>query len=140
VLAVHAAPICFDDWPEWGDIVGAHWVWGTSDHPPLGLASVTVHTGAHEIVDGVGDFEVVDEVYSHLDVRPDVKPLATSHHDGADHPLLWARQYAPPSGEGPGARVVYDALGHDERSFDHPVHRAIIRRAARWLRGEPCDP
>jgi type 1 glutamine amidotransferase len=140
VLAVHTAPICFDDWPEWGDIVGAQWVWGTSNHPPLGLTQVRVNSGVHEIVDGAGDFEVVDEVYSHLDVRPDVKPLATGHHDGIDHPLLWARQVVSPSGEGAGARVVYDALGHDERSLDHPVHRAIIRRAARWLLGAPCDP
>jgi type 1 glutamine amidotransferase len=29
--------------------------------------------------------------------------------------------------------VIYDALGHDERSYDSPGHREIIARAARWL-------
>src|SRR5690606_20820031 len=27
LLALHAAPICFDDWPGWRDVVGAAWRW-----------------------------------------------------------------------------------------------------------------
>lgn len=128
VLAVHTATICFDDWPEWADIVGAGWVWGISGHPDLGPVRVTVHTGAHEIVEDGEDFEVIDEVFARMDVRPDVKPLATGTWEGVDHPLLWARTVGPAR-----ARVVYDALGHDERSLADPVHRTILHRAARWL-------
>ena len=36
LLAMHSAAIAFDDWPEWGEIVGARWVWGQSGHPTLG--------------------------------------------------------------------------------------------------------
>lgn len=135
VLAVHTATICFDDWPEWGDIVGAAWVWGSSGHPDLGPVHVTVHGGAHEIVDGASDFDTTDEIYARMDVRPDVKPLAAAAWEGTDHPLLWARTVGPAQ-----ARVVYDALGHDERSLDHPVHRSILRRAARWLRQGAAVP
>ena len=135
VLAVHTATICFDDWPEWGDIVGGQWVWGTSGHPDLGPVRVTVRPGAHAIVDGASDFDTVDEVYARMDVRPDVRPLATGRWEGEDHPLLWARTAGPAA-----ARVVYDALGHDERSYDQPVHRRILRQAARWLRaGGPAS-
>ena len=132
LLAVHTAAICFDDWPQWGDVVGAAWVWGESRHPALGPVHVSVGgDDAHPIVAGLGDFDVVDEVYAFMDVRPDVTPLATAVHDGVAHPLLWAR----PFGAG---RVVYDALGHDERSLAQPVHRTILRRAARWLVEVPC--
>ncbi|HVW32093.1 MAG TPA: ThuA domain-containing protein [Acidimicrobiia bacterium] len=128
VLAVHTATICFDDWPEWGDIVGARWVWGESAHPDLGPVRVAVRPDAHEIVSRASDFQTVDEIYSRMWLAPDVRALATGHWEGADHPLLWARTVGPA-----GARSVYDALGHDERSYDQPVHREILRRAARWL-------
>jgi type 1 glutamine amidotransferase len=42
--------------------------------------------------------------------------------------VLWTRQWE-------GARVVYDALGHDAQSLDHPVHRQLIERAAAWALG-----
>lgn len=121
LLAVHTASICFDDWPEWAEILGGAWKWGTSHHPPIGPARVRLGTG-HPIVDGLPGFEVTDEVYTDLDVLPDVQPLAYA----GDQPLLWARTVA-------GGRVVYDALGHDTRSYANPVRRALLRRAARWL-------
>lgn len=128
LLALHTAAICFDDWPGWGRLVGGAWNWDRSSHPPLGQVHVTVRTDAHPIVAGVGDFDVVDEVYGFLDQEPDVVGLVHSAHGGREHPLLWAR------GVG-AARVVYDALGHDERSFAHPVHQRLVRRAALWASG-----
>src|SRR5437868_48546 len=35
LLALHAATICFDDWPEYHNILGAWWKWGVSGHAPL---------------------------------------------------------------------------------------------------------
>lgn len=127
LLASHTAPICFDDWPEWGDIVGAAWDWDRSGHPPLGPARVEVRPDAHPVVAGVvAEFEVVDEIYGHMDVRPDVEPLAWGTAGDGRHPVLWAREAA-------GGRVVYDALGHDERSFAVAAHRQILRQAVAWL-------
>ncbi|GAA3810796.1 hypothetical protein GCM10022226_34070 [Sphaerisporangium flaviroseum] len=121
VLAMHAAAICFDDWDRWRQMLGASWAWGVSHHPPLGPAEVKVH-GGHPIVEGLGDFELIDEVYSDLDVLPDVVPLASA----LGQPLVWART----AGRG---RLVYDALGHDSRSYESPAHRTLVKGAARWL-------
>lgn len=126
LLALHTAPICFDDWPRWGEIVGAAWNWERSFHPPLGEVEITVATDQHAITTGLGDFWIVDEVYGFLDVADDVEPLAWGTHSGQTHPLLWAREVG-------SARVVYDALGHDERSFENASHQHIIRRASEWL-------
>jgi uncharacterized protein len=127
LLASHTAPICFDDWPGWGEIVGATWVWGRSSHPELGPARIRVDTGVHPVVAGVPEhFQVVDEVYSHMDLQPDVRPLAWGAAYDVEQPLLWAREAA-------GGRVVYDALGHDERSLTHPAHARILRQAVAWL-------
>lgn len=133
LLGMHGASICFDDWPEWRDLLGGVWRWDRSTHPPLGgPVRISVRTDAHPIVAGIPDFDVVDEVYGFLDRADDVVGLMSSPHGGTDHPLLWARSF----GRG---RVVYDALGHHVASYAVPEHRAIVRRAARWAAGLPVD-
>ena len=39
LLAIHGAPISFDDWPEWPQVLlGVGWRWGVSHHPPYAPA------------------------------------------------------------------------------------------------------
>jgi type 1 glutamine amidotransferase len=83
---------------------------------------------AHPITAGLADFSLVDERYTGLAVDPDVVGLVSHRHAGETHPLLWAREYGR-------SRIVYDALGHDTRSYESPVHRELIRRAAVWALG-----
>ena len=115
--------------PEWENILGGIWVPGTTMHPDQGDAHIEVDTDAHPIVTGVADFEVNDERYSWMRVSPEVRGLAWHEHDGARHPLLWTHDYG-------GARVVYDALGHDERSYLSPARATLVSRSARWLLGD----
>lgn len=132
LLGMHGASICFDDWPEWRDLLGGVWRWETSSHPPLsGPVDVRV-AGEHPIVAGVGNFPVVDEVYGFLDRADDVEGLLFSPHGGTDHPLLWARTVG-------AGRVVYDALGHHVPSYAVPGHRLVVRRAALWAIGAGED-
>lgn len=128
LLALHVSSTAFPDVDAWEAIIGARWVRGTTMHPDQGHAAVRVETDSHPVVAGVRDFTVWDERYTHLRVAPDVLGLAWHEHEGAEHPLLWAREHA-------GARVVYDALGHDAASYESPEHRAIIANAADWLLG-----
>jgi type 1 glutamine amidotransferase len=130
VLAMHGASICFDDWAEWRSILGGTWDWDRSFHPPIADDPVKIHVveRTHPIVAGIDDFEIVDEVYGFLDLAPDVVGLLSSSHGGTEHPLLWARDVL-------GGRIVYDALGHDTRSYDAPEHRLIVQRAALWATG-----
>lgn len=129
VLSMHVASTSLPGIPEWESIMGGLWVRGTSMHPAYGRAHVRVYPERHPIVAPVRGFELDDERYSYLRVAPDIVPLATHLHDGIEHPLLWARTHGR-------ARVVYDALGHDGRSYDSAEHRTIVARAARWLLGE----
>ncbi|MBF9033523.1 ThuA domain-containing protein [Rhodobacterales bacterium HKCCE2091] len=122
LLAMHAAPICFDDWPDWGDLIGARWIWGQSGHPAPGPVSV----------DGPeGRFDIVDELYCGLDIAADAEVLATARAEvvAEPQPILLRRSTG-------GARVIFDALGHDERSFATAGHRAILAASARWLTGQ----
>jgi type 1 glutamine amidotransferase len=129
VLALHTAIICFDDWPGWGDILGAHWVWGRSSHPPYGAVDVRAAVPAHPLLHGLPGFTLHDEAYAGLAMRDDVKPLMHARAASGDwQPALWARLVGT-------SRVVVDTLGHDAAAFAHPVHRRIVARAAAWALG-----
>lgn len=128
LLGMHTAALCFDDWPEWGAALGGAWVWGRSQHPPLGPAVDIRVADRHELVEGLSDFSLVDEVYGDLSLAEDVRALLDAPQpgsDGAPTPLLWAREHG-------GGRVVYDALGHHPPSYAVPEHAEIVRRAALW--------
>lgn len=154
-VALHTSTICFDDWPGWGDLLGAQWNWNSSFHPPLGAVSVRLEslgagtgqdqerparsnatgTPAHgttewiDVVGGLADYETVDEVYMHLDVRAGAKPLAFARPLGdpaaAEHPVLWCRSV------GLGAVATF-ALGHDARALLHPTTAELVRRCVAW--------
>ena len=129
LLAFHVSLTSLGYVPEWESILGGAWVPGTTMHPDQGDACIEVDTDAHPIVAGVADFEVHDERYSWMRISPEVRELAWHEHDGARHPLLWTHHYG-------AARVVYDALGHDERSYRSVPRRTLVSRAALWLLGE----
>ncbi len=128
LLAMHSTVMAFPDWPGWGELLGARWRAPESMHPPRGPAYIRVRAGAHPIVEGISHFVADDERYSHLELCAPFVTLAEHRHAERIHPLIWART------EGP-ARVVYDGLGHDVTAYANPVHRELVRRAARWVAG-----
>lgn len=126
LLAFHLSSAAFKEYPGWRPWLGGEWIVGTSMHPPISQATVTVATDAHPIVAGLAEIAVFDEMYSYLEMEPANVVLATHTYEGTDHPIAWAR-------EDDGRRVVFNALGHDIRSYDSPDHIAFLQRAAIWL-------
>lgn len=129
LLAVHSSTIAFPGLQSWHLVVGASWEHGKTFHPPLDRTLVRRTGVKHPIVDGMGDFWVEDERYTDLLLAEGcgIEALYEHTHEGVTHPLLWAREVG-------GGRVVYDALGHDERSYDAPERVELLRRSAEWLR------
>jgi len=140
LMGVHTASICFDDWPEWRDVLGGAWRWGRTWHPTLGPVQVRLDQ-THCIARGLPDFSLNDEVYSDLDFAPGIEIAAhaqaqcrtESQREEASRatgsqPALWMHRY----GRG---RVVCDSLGHDAASLAHPVHSRLLQRAALWACG-----
>ncbi|MGG7466281.1 ThuA domain-containing protein [Plantibacter sp. YIM 135347] len=128
VLAFHSASASLRDYPVWAGALGGVWLPEISMHPEIGTARITVHADRHPIVDGLADFELFDERYSRIQRTGEVAILAEHEHEGVRHPVLWAREHGP-------SRIVYDALGHDERSFASPEHLELVRRSAAWAVG-----
>lgn len=131
LLAVHTTSICFDDWPEWGDVVGGAWQWGVSSHPPVGPATVRV-SSSHPIVAGLPEqISLEDEVYGDLAIREGVEVHATARRtpDDDEQPLVWTHRFG-------AGRVVYDGLGHDAASIRQRDHARLLTQALAWITGE----
>ncbi|MEV8373764.1 ThuA domain-containing protein [Kribbella sp. NPDC056861] len=129
LLAVHSSTIAFPGLETWHRTIGASWEHGKSFHPPLDRTLVRRTKVEHPIADGLGDFWVEDERYSDLVLADGLatEPLYVHEHDGVTHPLVWAHEVG-------AGRVVYSALGHDERSYESPEHAELLRRSTEWLR------
>jgi type 1 glutamine amidotransferase len=131
VLGLHVGLTTLLGWPRWSALMGARWVPGVSGHPPHGRAGV--RTLPHRLTTGVGAFELVDELYSGLEITGDAAVAVDHEIDGVAHPLVWTRR------EG-GTRIVADALGHDPASFDASEHVAVLARALDWLGAAVASP
>lgn len=130
ILAVHSAGSSLRDYAAFDRVIGGHWEPDVSWHPPLGEAHVHL-VGNHPVREGLDDFTVQDERYTALRLHDVVEPIGEHEEGGARHPLIWAREFGR-------SRLVYDALGHDARSYDSEGHRAVIARALEWLSHVPA--
>lgn len=129
LMALHAACICFDDWPEYREILGGYWEWNVSGHGPYQPGwEMTIVEGAHPVTQGVTDFVIHDELYHTLTLTRPVQVLMTALWDGHPHPMAWVTDYH-------GARVHFDALGHGPETFQSEPFRRLLRHGARWVAG-----
>ena len=81
---------------------------------------------AHPITAGLSDFELFDEYYEFELADDAVAILAQRRRaDGVIIPVLYAREVG-------AGRVVYLALGHDQRAWGEPPFRALVRQALLW--------
>ena len=107
-VSIHGADNAAPDWvPEWREMLG-----GVFSHVGLpdgkvkkGTYEIKISDTQHPITKGLGDFELKDELYYHMQMQPDVAPLATTAYEGATWPVAWTRTY----GQG---RVFHTPLGH----------------------------
>lgn len=139
-VSIHGADNAAKDWlPEWRDMLG-----GVFSH--VGLPDGKVRKGAYtvKIVDpnspvtrGLADFPLKDELYYHMQMKHDVKPLATVDHDGGTWPVAWTRTFG-------SGRVFHTPLGHRDFGPDKvdplgdPNLARLVGRGIDWAAGR--DP
>lgn len=130
LVANHTAPICFDDWDEWGTIVGCRWQWGISSHPPVGRCQARLMLD-HPITDGLSPvISLDDEVYGDLVISDNIDVLAVAKRsaDDADQPVLFTHRHHAGS-------VVFAGFGHHAASIEHPQHGPLLLRSVDWVSG-----
>lgn len=134
-VSIHGADNAAPDWlPEWREMLG-----GVFSH--IGLPDGKVRKGSyririnepdHPVTKGLSDFDLKDELYYHMQMKEDVKPLATTEYGGGTWPVAWVRTY----GRG---RVFHTPLGHRDFGPDkddplrNPSLRTLIVQGVDWV-------
>lgn len=126
IAIIHIASNSFLGSSEWNRLCGRIWGPGSS-HPPYGSFKVTVTDRQHPIMQGIGDFEIEDEMYQRLVVAPGVQEqiLATATDGQRTDPMVIALTY----GQG---RVFHTTLGHGPVCHRTPVFQKLVVQGTEW--------
>jgi type 1 glutamine amidotransferase len=128
-IGVHSASDTFHGWPGYFRLLGAEF----ARHGRQQEGRVVVSARPHRVTRGLPrSFPLFEEFYefrarplpgSRVLVRLD--PTSIDDEGGPDLPLAWTRRY----GRG---RVFYDALGHFDATWRHPLHSRLVRSGLTW--------
>lgn len=132
LLGLHTASICFDDWPQWGRMLGGCWEWNRSWHPPLGRVQLDFG-GPSRLTHGLSPCTLQDEAYCNLRVEPASEVFGwVSADDGVTSTGRQAACWSARYGRG---RSVYLSPGHDAASLQQAQFGRLIKRSALWAAG-----
>lgn len=132
LLNHHGGIASYDDWPRFGELLGFTWVWGVTDHVPLGEHRVDVLATGHPLIERVSDYAIVDELYYDVRISPGVQPAvhAQATSQGRTVPMVMSAEGGRVRGAG---RTVYLANGHDMRAFECAALRQLWLNGVAWL-------
>ena len=127
VVALHFACSSFQEWKEFGDMLGRVWVKGVGGHGPYGEFTVKITDANHPVTKGLKDFKTEDELYAKLSGIGEIQVLATadSEWSGKTEPIVFAKSY----GKG---RVLHNVLGHGTDAKRNPSYQQLLRRGVEW--------
>ncbi|HEU5117871.1 MAG TPA: ThuA domain-containing protein [Isosphaeraceae bacterium] len=138
-VSIHGADNAPPDWlPEWKDMLGG--IYSHTGQPDgraiMGTYTVKIADTSHPITQGLADFELKDELYSNMQMKDDVKPLATIDYKGVTWPVAWTYQY----GKG---YVFHTSLGHhgfskpdEEDPLHDPNLTKLVVQGMDWIANE----
>lgn len=127
IVALHFACSAFQDWKEYGVLLGRVWVKGTGGHGPYGEFGVTVKAPSHPITTGLHDFKTEDELYAKLTGDQEIEVLASAYSEWSKkvEPIVFVKQY----GKG---RVVQNVLGHSMDSKQNESYQRLLINGVEW--------
>jgi type 1 glutamine amidotransferase len=134
MIFLHHSLVSYQHWPEFLQITGGQYhtqpVVVNSDTLKAGYEHdvnipVKVEDKNHPITRGINDFEVVDEIYSGVEILPRVKPLLSTTHPKSMHYLAWINHYG-------NSDIVCIQLGHGPSCHTDPNYRRLIQQAIEW--------
>lgn len=119
LLAIHAATASFKQTLPYFKILGGRFI----GHGKVERFQVGKLEGG--VFDGIGDFEVRDELYIH-ELEPGIEIHFTAKHEGKDVPVVWTQGY----GKG---KVCYAVPGHTTGTMFNETYQQVLRRGLEWV-------
>ena len=136
LVILHHAMANYLDWAEYRAIMGGRYFIEARDGHAKSTyrhdqrMRLTPATPDHPVLAGVGEFEIVDEVYGGYLVDDGTTPLLTTTHPESEPVAAWAHAY----GKG---RVVTIQPGHGPHAFADANYRRLAGNAVHWA--APAD-
>jgi len=134
MVFLHHSLVSYQNWPEFIKILGGQY----HTHPVVVKGDtlnanyehdvsipVKVENRKHPVTRGISDFDIVDEVYSGVEILPQVKPLLSTSHPKSMRYLAWINHYGK-------SDVIYIQLGHGPSGYSNPNYRKLIQQAIEW--------
>lgn len=130
VVAVHAAAASYKDNRGYVEMIGSQ----LEEHGPISEITIEHTADSSGILPRLAkSFVVTDEFYQlGLRTKDKLQPFQYGWWQSEKKMLGYVRNY----GKG---RVFYTALGHDERSFNHPEFKDLILKGLRYVTREPKE-
>jgi type 1 glutamine amidotransferase len=131
ILSAHGAIASYDDWSRFSDLVGFNLHWEDITPSPVGDHWVRIRPTNHPIVQGVSDFQIVDDLLPGVEINPGMRVQIHAE-------ATWAGQKLPMVITGQGGRLLgsgktaYLANGHDIRTMQSPELKQLWLNAAKW--------
>ena len=133
LLAWHGGIASYDDWPEFGTLLGFRWDWRVTLHSACREWEVRVEPTGHPVVAGVGDYRIEDELYYNVQMTPGLDYAVHAWapvQDRVRFPMILTGAGGRVAGAG---RTAYLANGHSLRSTECPAFRRVVLNTLDWL-------
>lgn len=138
VVSLHHNLGAHRNWDRWKEVIGGKYNFAkeTIGEKQFGPSSVKhdqtirvqIADADHPITKGLSEFEIIDEVYKDYYVSPDARLLLTTDDPRNNRSVAWVYQFK-------NSRVFYLQLGHDNKTWSHPVYPKLLERGIRWAAG-----
>jgi type 1 glutamine amidotransferase len=135
LVVLHHAIAAYPAWPEYWNIIGAHYYLApTNIHGVFKARSawkegmdfrIHIADPNHPVTRGLSDFDTHDETYKWFDVARECHPLLTTDEPESNNVIAWSKTYK-------GTRVVYIQSGHGHTAYENPNYQQLLRQAIRW--------
>lgn len=132
VLGWHGGIASYDDWPEYGRLLGTRWDWKVTSHTAYDHWHVEVLPTGHPVVEGVSSYDLKDELYFNFQITPDLDYAIHARADfhGVTFPMVLTGEGGRVEGAG---KMAYLANGHSMESFSSPAFQQIACNTIHWL-------
>ncbi len=132
ILGWHGGIASYDDWPEFGRLLGVRWDWKVTAHTEYADWQVEVLPTGHPVIEGVESYALMDELYYNFQIMPDLEYVIHARADfhGIYFPMILTGEGGRIGGAG---KMAYLANGHSMESFASPAFRRVARNTIGWL-------
>ncbi len=134
MIFMHHAIVSYQEWDEFKHIIGGKYhsdsaridgTWYKSTYKHDVTINANVEDRKHEIMNGVPDFHIFDEVYGNCEILPTVHPLISTDHPESMKYIAWINPFR-------NSEVVYIQSGHGPEGFQNENFRKILEQAITW--------